>query len=62
MLDVGLHQLALGVGAVVAMAAVNYRGVQKTALLTRVIVAFVVVLAVALPYWRLVGEPLRAGL
>ncbi|VDR38871.1 Inner membrane transport protein YbaT [Tsukamurella paurometabola] len=38
------HALAVAVGAVVVLTAVNYRGVQKSALLTRVIVA--VVLAV----------------
>ncbi|MBQ6640606.1 MAG: APC family permease [Saccharopolyspora sp.] len=38
------HARAVAVGAVVALTAVNYRGVQKSALLTRVIVA--VVLAV----------------
>lgn len=38
----------IGIGAVVALTAVNYLGVQKTALLTRIIVAVVVtVLAVA---------------
>ena len=34
-------------------------GVMRRALLAAL--GFVVVLAVAIPYWHLVGEPLRAG-
>jgi basic amino acid/polyamine antiporter, APA family len=57
----------LGIGAVVAMAAVNYRGVQKTARLTRAIVALVlaalaVVVAAALLGGHASTENLTAAL
>ncbi|MFD3706601.1 APC family permease [Nocardia sp. NPDC058658] len=41
------HAHAVAAGAVVALTAVNYRGVQKSALLTRVIVAFVLAVLAA---------------
>ena len=45
----------LGIGAVVALTAVNYRGVRKTAWLTRVIVAVVLAVLVSVVAYSLLG-------
>lgn len=55
---------AVAVGAVVALTAVNYRGVQKSALLTRVIVAIVLAVLAAVVATALTSgsaEPSRLG-
>ncbi|NGN67310.1 APC family permease [Streptomyces sp. A7024] len=52
---------AVAVAAVVALTAVNYRGVQKSAWLTRVIVAVVLAVLVAVVVSALVGGAADAG-
>jgi basic amino acid/polyamine antiporter, APA family len=55
------HARAVAVAAVVALTAINYRGIQRSAAVTRVLVAVVLAILAAAVVGALLGDDLQAG-